>query len=167
MKLKILTLLLIFPIFTFAQVNYNKYFKNNSLRFDFLLGGNKTDVQVYPVQMKKEPFWAGSKKHLTDYFNYGSYRFRVFDAKSDSLIFSKGFSTLFQEWQTTAEAKETDKTFYQAAIFPFPKHKVKLQIEARQWEGNFKPIYSTEIDPDDYFIIDEKPFPFETYQSTR
>ena len=127
MKLKILTLLLIFPIFTFAQVNYNKYFKNNSLRFDFLLGGNKTDVQVYPVQMKKGPFWAGSKKHLTDNFNYGSYRFRVFDAKSDSLIFSKGFSTLFQEWQTTTEAKETDKTFYQAAIFPFPKHKVNYK----------------------------------------
>ncbi len=164
MKLKILTLLLICPFFAFAQIDYNKYFKNKSLRFDFLLGGNKTEVQVYPVQMKQEPYWAGSKEHLTDIFNYGSYRFRVFDAKSDSLIFSKGFSTLFQEWQTTSEAKKTDRTFYQAAIFPFPKHKVKLQIEARQWEGNFKTIYSSEIDPNDYFILAEKSFPFETYK---
>ncbi len=164
MKLKILSLLLVFPFFTFAQIDYNKYFKNKSLRFDFLLGGNKTEVKVYPVQMKKEPFWAGSKKNLTDIFDYGSYRFRVFDAKSDSLIFSKGFCTLFQEWQTTAEAKTTDRTFYQSAIFPFPKRNVKLLIEARQWEGNFKTIYATEIDPNDYFILDEKPSSFETYR---
>ena len=162
MKLKILALLLILPYFSISQINYNKYFRNHSLRFDFLLGGNKNDVQVYPVQMKKEPYWGGSKKNLIDVFNYGSYRFRVFDAKSDSLIFSKGFSTLFQEWQTTAEAKITNKTFYQSAIFPFPKQSVKLLIEARQWEGNFKTLYSTEIDPDDYFILDEKPFPFES-----
>ena len=88
--------------------------------------------------MKQETYWAGSKNNLIDAFNYGSYRFRLFDAKSDSLIFSKGFSTLFQEWQTTAEAKTTNKTYYQAAIFPFPKKEVQLKIEARQWDGKFK-----------------------------
>lgn len=164
MKLKIITLLLILPILSFSQIDYNKYFNDNSFRFDFLLGGNKNSVQVYPVQMKKESFWAGSKKNLTDIFNYGSYRFLVYDTKSDRLIFSKGFSTLFQEWQTTAEAKTTDRTFYQSVIFPFPKKSVTLVIEARQWEGDFKPIYTTEIDPNNYFIIAEKPFPFDTQQ---
>ncbi|MBN2634906.1 MAG: peptidase M64 [Prolixibacteraceae bacterium] len=164
MKLKILTLLLILPFLSFSQIDYNRYFNDASFRFDFLLGGNKNSVHVYPVQMKKESFWAGSKKNLTDIFNYGSYRFQVYDAKSDRLIFSKGFSTLFQEWQTTAEAKTTDRTFYQSAIFPYPKESVKLVIEARQWEGNFKPIYTTEIDPKNYFIINETPFPFDTMQ---
>lgn len=160
MKLKILLILLIFPIFSFSQVDFNKYFKNKSLRFDFLLGGNSTEVKVYPKQIKQEPFWAGPKKNLTDPFNYGSYRFRVFDLKSDSLLFSKGFSTLFQEWQTTDEAKKTDKTFYQAAIFPFPKKRIRLEIAARQWKGNFKTIYKTEIDPKNYFILSETPTPF-------
>jgi len=155
MKLKILLILISFPIFTFAQIDYNKYFENKSLRFDFLLGGNSKEVTVFPKQIKQEQNWAGSKTSLTDPFNYGSYRFRVFDLKSDSLIFSKGFSTLFQEWQTTAEAKETVKTFYQAAIFPFPKKEIKLEIDARQWNGNFKTIYKTEIDPKDYFILSE------------
>ena len=162
MKLNILTLFLIIPLLSFSQIDYNKYFRTNSLRFDFMLGGNKTEVQVYPVQMKKEPFWGGSKKSLIDIFNYGSYRFRVFDAKSDSLIFSKGFSTLFQEWQTTPEAKITNRSFYQSVIFPFPKRNIKLLIEARQFDGNFNIIYSNEIDPDDYFILDEKPTEFET-----
>ena len=155
MKLKILIILLVIPNFTFAQIDFGEYFENKSLRFDFLLGGNSKEVTVYPEQIKQEPHWAGSKTNLTDPFNYGSYRFKVFDLKSDSLIFSKGFSTLFQEWQTTAEAKETNKTFYQAAIFPFPKREIKLEIDARQWNGSFKTIYKTEIDPKDYFILSE------------
>ena len=161
MKHKILLILLILPMFSHSQVDFNKYFNKKSLRFDFLLGGNNKEVKVYPEQIKQEPFWAGSKINLTDSFNYGSYRFRVFDLKSDSLLFSKGFSTLFQEWQTTAEAKTNDKTFYQAAIFPFPKREIRLEIDARLWEGDFKTIYKTEINPNDYFILNESTTPFE------
>ncbi len=162
MKLKILFILISFPIFGFTQVNFDNYFIDKSLRFDFLLGGNNNTATVYPKQIKQEPFWGGSKKNLIDTFNYGSYRYRVFDLQSDSLIFKKGFSTLFQEWQTTAEAKVHDKTFYQAAIFPFPKQKVRLEIDARQWSGKFKTIYKTEIDPKDYFILKEMPTPYKT-----
>lgn len=162
MKRMFLIILISFPILSIAQVDYNKYFKNKSLRFDFLLGGNNKEVIVYPEQTKQEPYWAGSKTNLTDPFNYGSYRFQIFDLKSGSLIFSKGFSTLFQEWQTTAEAKEVDKTFYQAAIFPFPKNKIRLEIDARQWDGFFKNIFKTEIDPTNYFILSESQIPFKS-----
>ncbi len=162
MKLKILLFILIIPFFTSAQTDFQKYFKNKSFRFDFLLGGNNKEVTVFPQQMKEEPFWGGTKTNLIDPFNYGSYRFRVFDTESNSLIFSKGFSTLFQEWQTTAEAKKTNKTFYQAAIFPYPKKNFRLDIEARQWDGSFKTLFSTEIDPDNYFVQKETPAIFET-----
>ncbi|MCG6187163.1 M64 family metallopeptidase [Maribellus maritimus] len=163
MKLKILLFILFVPFFTNAQVDYQKYFINKSFRFDFLLGGNNKEVTVFPQQMKQESFWAGSKTNLIDPFNYGSYRFRIFDIKSDSLIFSKGFSTLFQEWQTTAEAKTTTKTFYQAAIFPFPKKNFRIDIDARQWDGTFKTLYSSEIAPDNYFIQKETPTSFEIF----
>ncbi|MFV0590497.1 MAG: M64 family metallopeptidase [Draconibacterium sp.] len=156
MKRIIICLFLITPFLLNAQVQFNDYFTDHSLRFDFLLGGNANDVTVYPEGMKQEPFWAGNKNHLVDTFNYGTYRYRVFEQASDKLIFSKGFSTLFQEWQTTAEAKKTHKTFYQAAIFPFPKNKVRLEIDARQWDGSFKNLLSTEIDPKDYFIRKEQ-----------
>lgn len=157
MKIKLFIIFLLVPTALFAQVRFDKYFKSGSLRFDFLLGGNDKNVVVYPVQAKTEPFWGGSKVNLLDKQGYGTYRFRVFDLKSDSLIFSKGFCTLFQEWQTTAEAKKISRTFYQAAIFPFPKRKVRLDIDARQWDGNFKNIYSTEVNPNNYFIIHESP----------
>lgn len=161
MKLKIFLILLILPLLSVAQLNFENHFLNNSMRFDFILGGNSEDVHIYPEQIKQEAHWAGSKKNLIDSFNYGSYRFRVFDLQSDSLLFLKGFSTLFQEWQTTPEAKEKNRTFYHAVVFPFPKKKIKLQIDARQWEGNFKTIYSDSIDPDDYFILKESPPAYE------
>jgi len=164
MKLNFLFLFLIVPTVLFSQIEYNRYFKNQAMRVDFLLGGNSTEEKVYPDQIKKEPFWAGSKKNLQAPFNYGNYRFRIFDEKSDSLIFSKGFSTLFEEWQTTPEAKKTDKTFYQSAIFPFPKRKIKLEIDSRQRDGNFKTIYESVIDPDNYFILNETPIQFETFE---
>jgi len=164
MKLKFFFLMLVFPVFAFSQINFNSYFRNESMRFDFLLGGNSNEEKVYPEQIKKEQFWAGSKSNLVDPLNYGNYRFRVFDEKSDSLIFSKGFSTLFEEWQSTAEAKKTDKTFYQTAIFPFPKRKIRLEIDSREREGNFKTIFKTEINPDNYFILIETPNKFETYE---
>jgi hypothetical protein len=162
MTRKFLFILFLFPLVTFGQENFSKYFQKKSLRFDFLLGGNSKEVRVYPQQMKQEPHWAGSLKNLTDIFNYGTYRFQVYDAETEKLLYSRGFSTLFQEWQTTAEAKIADRTFYQAVIFPFPKNKVRLSIEARQWEGNFKSIFETEIDPADYFILKEVPYPYES-----
>jgi hypothetical protein len=162
MTRKFLFILFLFPLVTFGQENFSKYFQKKSLRFDFLLGGNSKEVRVYPQQMKQEPHWAGSLKNLTDIFNYGTYRFQVYDAETEKLLYSRGFSTLFQEWQTTAEAKIADRTFYQAVIFPFPKNKVHLSIEARQWEGNFKSIFETEIDPADYFILKEVPYPYES-----
>lgn len=164
MKLKCLLFILFIPAFSYSQTEFNKYFQNESMRFDFSLGGNSKEERVYPEQIKKEPHWAGSKKNLVDPFNYGNYRFRIFDIKSDSLLFSKGFSTLFEEWQSTVEAKEIDKTFYQSAIFPFPKRKIRIEIDSRQWEGNFKNIYKTEINPENYFILNETPEKFETYE---
>ncbi len=162
MNRKFLFILFLFPMITIGQESFSKYFQKKSMRFDFLLGGNSKEVTVYPQQIKQEPHWAGSLINLTDTFNYGSYRFQVYDFETGNLLYSKGFSTLFQEWQTTAEAKITDRTFYQASIFPFPNNKVRLSIEARQWEGNFKSIFETEIDPANYFILKEDPCPYES-----
>jgi len=163
MRTIIISLFLLLPGLLNAQVNFDNYFEQKSMRFDFLLGGNSKEAIVYPKQIKQEPYWAGNKKELISSFNYGTYRYRVFDKKTDKLIFLKGFNTLFQEWQTTAEAKKTNKTFYQAAIFPFPKNEVRLEIDARQWDGSFKAIFQTDINPKDYFILHEKPQDFEVF----
>jgi len=111
-----------------GQSNFDKYFTNKVLRFDFMLAGNSQKTTVYPVGMKEEPYWAGSNTNLKDPFNYGNFKYEVFDETDNNLIYSRGFCTLFQEWQTTSEAGKQEKSFYEVATMPFPKNKVKMII---------------------------------------
>lgn len=140
-----------------AQNSFDRYFTDKVLRFDFLLAGNSQKTIVYPAGLKEEPFWAGSKKNLTDPFNYGNYKYEVFDESENTLIYSRGFCTLYQEWQTTAEAKKIDRSFYEVATMPFPKNKIRFVLSIRERNGSFTKLYETKIDPVDYFIRKENP----------
>jgi hypothetical protein len=154
-KLLIRIIILFVPMSGWGAPAFNDFFTNEVLRYDYLLSGNHTSARVVPCEIKKEKMWGGSHNHLVDSLNYGNYRFQVYDNKSGELIFSKGFSPIFQEWQSTAEAKVMAKAFYQVIRFPFPKNIVRLKIEKRNYNGQFSEIYSTKIDPDNYFIINE------------
>ncbi len=140
-----------------AQIRFSEYFTSHSLRFDYLLAGDHQTARVIQVRIKKEPHWGGSITNLLDPFHYGNYRFLVFDKVSGRVIFSKGFSTLFQEWQTTPEAKIRERAYSQALFFPFPKKKVCLRIDWRNRTGQFDSLYQTEIDPSDFYISHESP----------
>jgi hypothetical protein len=139
-----------------AQPGFDKYFTEKVLRFDFMLAGNSRKTVVYPVGMKEEPNWAGSERTLIDPFGYGNFKYEVFDASDNTLIYSRGFCTLFQEWQTTAEAKNMDKSFYEVATIPYPKNKVHFVLSLRERNGNFSKLYETDIDPTDIYIRKEK-----------
>ncbi|MRR19517.1 peptidase M64 [bacterium] len=140
-----------------AQVVFDEHFTDRTLRFDFMLAGNSTATKVYPVSFREEPFWGGSLTNLTDPFGYGNFRYEIFDAAAGTLIYSKGFCTLYQEWQTTAEAKGMERVFHEVATFPFPKNKINFVLSIRGRDGLFTKLYETVIDPSSYFITREKP----------
>lgn len=139
-----------------AQPKFSDHFINRALRIDYLLTGTENTAEVIFRQLKKEPHYGGSHVNLIDTCDMGTYRYRLFDEQSNRLLFSKGFCPLFQEWQTTDEAKVQKRGFYQVAIFPFPKKMCRLVIEERTWEGDFAEVFSTEIDPKNYFIVEEQ-----------
>ena len=157
MKTFISFILLSISITLSAQSNFDKYFTDKVLRFDFMLAGNSQKTTVYPAGMKEEPFWAGSNTNLINPFNTGNFKYELFDSAGNTLIYSKAFSTLFQEWQTTAEAKTIDRSFYEVATMPYPKDKVRFILSKRERNGLFSILYETIIDPSSYFIRKEKP----------
>lgn len=157
MRTTICLILLVCSLPGMAIDSFDKYFTDKVLRFDFMLSGNNRKTIVYPVGMKEEPFWAGSKSDMADPLNYGNFKYEVFDETENKLIYSKGFSTLFQEWQTTAEAKTMDRSYYEVATMPFPKNKIRFVLSIRERDGKFSKLYETKIDPADYFIRKEKP----------
>lgn len=150
-------MLLLLPLLTQAQLIFDEHFTDRTMRFDFILAGNSESTKVFPVSVITEPFWGGSLQNLTDPFNYGNFRYEVFDAATGTVLYSKGFCTLYQEWQTTAEAKRIEKSFHEVATFPFPKNKVRFVLSIRGRDGLFTKLYETDIDPASYFIINEKP----------
>ena len=156
MKLIPVYLLLALSLTAPAQLAFDDYFTDRTMRFDFMLAGNSVTTKVFPVSFREEPIWGGSLTNLTDKFNYGSFKYEVFDAASDTLIYSRGFCTLYQEWQTTAEAKQIERSFHEVATFPFPKNKVNFVLSIRVRDGQFSKLYETAIDPSSYFITQGK-----------
>jgi hypothetical protein len=157
MRIGVSLALIFFSAISSAQNTFERYFTDKVLRFDFMFAGNSQNIKVYPAGMKEEPFWAGSENNLIDPFNYGNFKYEIFSEKDNILIYSRGFSTLFQEWQTTAEAKIMERSFYEVATMPFPKNNVRFELSKRETNGDFTKLYETIIDPNDYYIRKEKP----------
>ncbi|PTN08122.1 M64 family metallopeptidase [Mangrovibacterium marinum] len=149
-------LMLVCPFGLKAQISFDKYFEARTLRIDFTLAGNDEQTELFLEQMKRQGEWAGSHTHLVDEENYGNFRYQLRDPQSGEVLFSRGFCSLFQEWQTTPEAATLSRSYYHVALMPFPKKKVKFVVEMRTWEGVFKELLNLEVKPNDYFIVDEK-----------
>lgn len=139
-------------IFAQEAPEFDTYFLGKTLRFDYYHSGNSENESITSDREREEPYWAGSKKNLIDPFRYGKYMVMIYDSASGKLIYSKGYSTLFSEWQTTDEAKHIDRTFSETVTFPFPKATVRLEILSRNKKGEFISKFSRFIDPADYFI---------------
>lgn len=160
------TLLLVFflAITSFAQINFDDYFYNKTMRFDYYESGNINSESFSYAGLKEEPYWGGSKTVLLDTVQYGNYRFVIKDFKTNQEIYSRGYSTLFMEWQTTEEAKHLTKTFSGSLIFPFPKDSVIVEIYKRDKRTVFRKRYSQVIDPASYFVQKERTYEFYNFE---
>ncbi len=162
--MKSLLLFICCSIVLYAQVDFDKYFLDKTLRIDYIHTGNNVDDSYSIDELKEEPFWGGSKKNLIDKFNYGNFKFAVFDDASGEMIYSRTYSTLFNEWQTIEEAKSTIKSFSETVTFPFPKKKVKVEFYSRDKKNNLIKKFEYKIDPEDYFITTERNLEYPSFK---
>lgn len=141
---------------------FDSVFESKTLRIDYQHAGNSDEDFYYLDQVKVEPFWGGSRKNLIDTFSYGQYMLKVFDVVTDQLIYSRGYSTLFGEWQTTEEARSIPKSFSETVVMPLPREKVRIEIYTRNPTGTFDKKFVYTYHPDDYFINPEQNMKMET-----
>lgn len=152
-------LIILFTFNSYSQINYEDYFTNSSLRFDYIHSGNNYSESIIPVRLKKQKFYGGPLKNLIEKTSYGEYRINIYDSLNNNLIYSKTFSSLFREWQTSEEAKKTSKAFEESFSFPFPKKTVSLEFLSRNNQNKYDTIYSKFINPKDRFIVSENIYP--------
>ncbi len=96
--------------------------------------------------------WPGNPDHPIDDTNLGKYLFEVIDRQNNRLLYSRGFASIYGEWETTSEAREVYRTFHESFRFPAPVSKVQIILKKRDKQNAFREIWSTLIDPDDIFI---------------
>lgn len=147
---------MLLPQVLFAQ-SFNTFFSNHTLRVDYYHTGAKGQESFALDQCYVEGEWAGSQTQLLDRLNRGEYQARVFEAATSALIFSRGFSTVFNEWQTTGEASNMSRTFHETVLMPMPKSKVQFTICRRDKQMNFREVFSVVIDPNDPTQINRAP----------
>ncbi len=162
--MRILLFLLFVSSLSFAQSEFNNYFEKKTLRLNYIHSGNKTDEAFSFGSLIEEPYWGGPVKKLIDPFNYGKYKLEVFDKTSGKLIYSKYYSTLFSEWQTTKEALKINKSFEESVVFPYPKNTVLISISGRKKDLSLEKKYELEIDPKNYFIKKDRKNVYPSFQ---
>jgi len=114
---------------------------------DYLQTGNKDTSSIEFLSWKAEPFWGGPKGNLLETPIKGEFKIEVFDASLNKLIYSRGFSTLFSEWQFTDEALTTTATFYESIVIPFPKQEIRIRLSRRNIKQEFHVIFETSFHP--------------------
>ena len=84
--------------------DYHQFFTDECLRVDYELVGNREGETAVLKELKTQGVWAGPKLVCAEPAQLGNYRISVVDSATGKLLYSNGFSSLFNEWQQSSEA---------------------------------------------------------------
>jgi hypothetical protein len=132
--------------------SFDRWFEPATMRFDFHHAGDATSEEYFFADLHREPFWGGSRVSLIDDKEYGNQFFKVVDVATNRVIYSRGYCTLWNEWQLTAEAKTVRKSMPESLIFPFPKNDVRIEIYTRDNRGEWVEKFEQTVSPRSKFV---------------
>jgi hypothetical protein len=163
----ILAVFLLIPFFAFQQnayesinrpaspmapnddenVKFENFFLDKTMRVDYYHSGTSKEEHFAIDQIVSDGKWPGSKTILKDKLELGLYFFEVIDKTSEKVLYSRGFASVFGEWQSIPEADKEWGTFHESLRFPWPKNPVTIVLKKRDAVNRFQTIWTTDIDP--------------------
>ena len=135
-----------------GSVSFDQHFTGATLRFDYFHSGSSSEEHVSLDGYRLEGEWPGSRVNLVDGTNLGKYLFKVVDPRTHAVIYSRGFASIYGEWETTGEAKTSWRVFHESQRFPEPRKTVQVILKKRGTDGAFREIYSGLVDPTSRFV---------------
>ena len=124
-----------------------------TMRLDYYHTGNSKQEVFSIDRIQIEPLpWPGDMSKTIDDTNLGKYFFEVRDHATKRVLYSRGFASIFGEWETTDEATTMMRTFSESLRFPAPNAPVEIVLKKRDAKNSWRDIWSTDIDPKDIFI---------------
>ena len=126
---------------------FDAAFTARTMRVDlFHTGGPGGEVVAFDRAVD-DGEWPGSRTRLVDDLNLGAYLFEVLDPETNRVLFSRGYSSIFGEWETTGEAKRSSRTFQESLRFPWPNRPVQVVLKRRDRENLFREVWAMRLDP--------------------
>ena len=124
-----------------------------TMRVDYVHTGGPTSGETLALdRVVNDGAWAGSRTQLVDATNLGKYFFEVREPAGGRVLYSRGFASIYGEWETTAEVKTVHRSFHESLRFPWPARPVRVVLQKRQSDNRFAEIWSTDIDPESRFV---------------
>jgi len=129
------------------NLEFSAFFKNKTMRVDYFHTGNSETEHFAIDKIISDGAWAGSATQLIDKLELGLYFFEIIDQETKILLYSRGFASIFGEWQLTPEADDWG-TFHESIRFPWPIKPVTVVMKKRDAKNAFQTIWTRDIDPD-------------------
>jgi hypothetical protein len=124
-----------------------------TFRVDYFHTGTATAETFSLDRLVLEPLpFPGRPDRAIDDSGLGKYLFEVRDAGSDALLYSRGFASIYGEWETTDEARTLTRTFSESLRFPAPAAPVKVVLKKRGPDQSFREAWTLRVDPKDQFV---------------
>ena len=122
-----------------------------TMRLDYFHGGNR-DMEMFSVdQVVIEALpWTGNMHQPIDNTLRGKYLFEVIDNESGDITWSRSFSSIYGEWETTGEARQMNRTLHESIRFPAPTAESTVVMKKRDAQNDFQEVWRTKVDPADY-----------------
>lgn len=134
------------------EATFDTHFTGATLRFDYHHCGDATHEQIAPDGLRVEGPWPGSRTQLVDDTNLGKYLLEIVDPTTNGVVYSRGFASIYGEWETTGEARRQWRSIHESVRFPEPREPVLLVLKKRSTDGTFRELFAQRMDPHTHFV---------------
>jgi len=118
-----------------------------TMRLDYFHTGTATEEQFALDGVALEGPWPGQPERALDTTNLGKYFFVVIDRKTNLPLYSRGFASMYGEWELTPEARLERRVFHESVRFPVPAGPVQVVVKKRDRTNAFRELWSVTVDP--------------------
>ena len=131
---------------------FEEWFDDRTLRLDYVFAGDASRQELYVDQLSQLPRWFGRRTRLAELPLAGNGQITVRAHRSQQVIYRHAFSTLFQEWLATDEAKHVRRSFENVFLVPFPRDTVDVTVELFDFHSCVQASMTHTVSPTDILI---------------
>ena len=122
-----------------------------TMRVDFFHSGNHMTELFSLDQLVIEALpWPGNIDQPIDRTLRGKYLFQIIS--NGKTGWSRSFSSIYGEWETTAEARQINRSFHESVRFPAQDGVFELVLKKRYADNQFGEIWRIKLDPADVLV---------------